>query len=395
MQKTAFVTLFLLLFMFSLSSAHGETTTTAVTAIVGQNNVPVNSTDLVRLSVLSSGGYLLIVGIVNSTGNYTQGSIVEMAPNALLFSCNNSSAVCDIWTSGNSSTISLLFSIQVPPSRGDWKFEAIASLAEGGRYVNINNLTSIQSTVSRYPFTIHVYDTANVMINVPGSVTAEFDGVQKSPGSFQVSLAVGSNHSLTIPAVIQINETSRFSFVGWRTEAGYGVQWVQVPSNASSPNQSFEIRILGDANLTASYMLQYKVNVTNFLPTGSGYALWCGYGQSNGVTVGGLCGYGSAWYPASSPYPYVFSTMTSPQPASGILGQVGVREFFEGWYVNGEYVSNSTDLTITISHPLMIEARWHTDYTLFIVIFSAIIIEAVAIIFMSVRAIRARTTKSS
>jgi hypothetical protein len=360
-------------------TAENQTATTSITALgVSQNNVPVNSIEYVRVNAFFSGISFFVVGIVNSTGNYTQGSIFEMSPNVNMISCSNSTAVCDIWT-GGSETIYLTFWIQVPPSRGDWKFEAVASIAEPGKYnwTNFNNFTllhfaSIQSTVSRYPFTIHVYDTANVAINIPSSVTAEFDGAQKGPGSFQVSLAVGSNHSLTIPAIMPINETSRFSFVGW-TEAGYGVQWAQL--NASLP--SFTIRILGDANLTASYTLQYKVTVTDILPV-SGYG---GYGSSG-------------WYQTSQ-YPREFSTMTSPQPTPGILGQLGFREVFDGWYVNGEYLSNSTDIVIPISQPLLIEARWRTDYTLAIVIFSAITIEIVALIFMILRRTKMTVEKES
>jgi len=247
----------------------------------------------------------------------------------------------------------------------EWNLEAVVMLADA-------NLNPINSTVSVTPFTITVYNMANVQINVPKSVDLTLDGTPE-PGGFNISLRVGSNHTLVVPQVIPINAMSRIVLSpGWVLPWSYYNNRTNLSNNASP--LTFPISVWGDANLTINYVTQYNVTVTSnpFNATITPCREW----KLQWVSTW------SGWCDESATLS--LSTVTSPQPLPGLLGQLGRREVFDGWYVNGQYFNNTWWVNVPVSGPLTIEARWHADYSVPIIIASAFALAAGALCYVGV-----------
>ena len=187
--------------------------------------------------------------------------------------------------------------------------------------------------------------TSNLMITLPASAHAFVDGYDEGPGSFQVSLTLGS-HTISVPRLVTIDDSSRLSFKDWNDGWLFSVR---------------SLDIWSDATLTATYVTQYKVTVTNSL-SATREENWYDQGSSASLT-----------------------TQQSPQPMNGILGVLGAKWVFDGWYANGQYLSSSSAVSISVSSPLSLEARWHADYTLPIAVIVAIAIAVGALTFFVLR----------
>jgi len=148
-----------------------------------------------NLTITYSGSDRLVVGIKDiSTGRYLEGRVLFNYPYADINATNcqvfNSSPemFCDIVTVQDSGDLHLGFSFTAPNRTGNWDLEAVAMLED-------SNLNPIDSTLSISRFTIRVYDVANVFVDAPQPVGLKLDGMSAGPGSFQVSLRLGSNHT--------------------------------------------------------------------------------------------------------------------------------------------------------------------------------------------------------
>jgi len=200
---------------------------------------------------------------------------------------------------------------------------------------------------------------ANVFVDAPQPVGLKLDGMSEGPGSFQVSLRLGSNHTFSVPLVQMINETSRLELLWF---GGYGASDVAPPfAHNDSGYVHVFMHVLRDANLTAYYVEEYRVSLFN-----TGYNV--------ATAQSGLPKPMSDWYRQGT-LVYI-DTVSSPQPLGGFLGELGARDAFDGWYVNGQYLNNTSYVAVPVSGPLTVEARWHVDYTTPVVIAAAILLTA-------------------
>src|SRR5208282_6357133 len=327
MRNLSLVVLALLLFTVSLNSVRAENVSVSIAQYSVRTPVALYRccSANANLTVVYNGSDHLVVGIKDSsTGNYLQGRLVLNYPYANIqqTSCHGLYAIetlCNILTRLDSGTLHLGFDFTGPNRTGNWNLEAVAMLAD-------SNFNPINSTVSVSPFTIIVYDMANVYVNAPASIGLKLDGVSEEPGSFQVALMVGSNHTFSVPLIQVTNSTSRL-VLSWF--GGYGASYVTPPfAHNDSGSVNVSMHVLQDTNLTADYVQEYKVammtspyNVTLAWPE-NGPPPWK---PSN-------------WYQQGT-FAYVW-TVSSPQPIPGILGLLGGKEVFDGWYVNGQYLNN-------------------------------------------------------
>ncbi|MEM1550304.1 MAG: SHOCT domain-containing protein [Candidatus Bathyarchaeia archaeon] len=80
--------------------------------------------------------------------------------------------------------------------------------------------------------------------------------------------------------------------------------------------------------------------------------------------------YGSGWYKAKSQA----SISIEPQTMGFLITHV-----FDGWFLNGELISKDAVCKLTVDRPLILTARWRTEYTGLIVLIMAIVLGSVII----------------
>jgi hypothetical protein len=186
--------------------------------------------------------------------------------------------------------------------------------------------------------------TAILHLTLPFSVHAAVDGTDQGSGIFQVTLALGS-HTISVPQYVTLDDSRRLDFVGWSD----GWKYLDYPLDISS-----------DTTLAVNYNTQYKVTLTSSLSAPK-----------------------SRWYDQGSSI--LFSTPPSPQPMNNSLSVLGAKWMFDGWYENGQYLSSSSRVSISVVAPFSLEARWHPDYIMPIAIVVAIVLAIGASAFLALR----------
>jgi len=227
------------------------------------------------------------------------------------------------------------FTLNAPPSEGFLNLTAYAFFLENGTWSYFNNSVNGPGTIQR---TVKVGKTASLDINIgaPG-ITITVDGTteQTSANGDAVFIeAVSSNPSVSVPPMVELQNSTRIIFAQW--------------SDGVTETQR-QVPIDGDIGLTAQYRVQYLLTVSNGTTTQG----W--YDRGVNVTV-------SAPASTSAPWP---------------LSIFGVIETFHGW--SGDTQSFSQSVNLTMDSPKTITADMTIDYGPIIVpaIFLAGIVVAV------------------
>ncbi len=96
--------------------------------------------------------------------------------------------------------------------------------------------------------------------------------------------------------------------------------------------------VTGNASIEAVYVTQHLLTLV---------------GAGENATVAG-------WYDADSVA--TFST-NQYQPITGLLGEIGAKSTFQGWYENTQLITSSPNGTISMDKPHTLTAVWQIDYT--------------------------------
>ena len=194
-------------------------------------------------------------------------------------------------------------------------------------------------------------DLSPVALNiiVPATVPVTVDGVQQPTGPVSIGVGLGQ-HNVTVPDAVQLNESTRLRFSEWSD--GYPATLRSIVVNNST-------------TLGVDYVIQNLLTLV-------------GVGQ-NGTE--------RQWYDADTN-----ATFSANQygPAGGTLGAMGGRLSFQGWYENGQLITNSATVTIPMNNPHTLIASWQMDYTLPSIILLAI----VAAVILAITHRRANKTKA-
>jgi len=205
----------------------------------------------------------------------------------------------------------------------------------------------IPKTTSTVLFGIQLTPVA-LRVTVPASVAVSVDGVQQPPGPALVGVALGE-HNVSVPALVQVDPTTRLMFDHW-------------PDGSNETNRS--IAVSGDANITVTYVTQNLLRIAGPQTTSTG-AGWYNEGKTATFSVA----------PA--------------EPIAGLLGNLGGKVRFQGWYENGQLLTSSTSGTVSMNRPHTITAVWQADYSE-----PALILTGVVIIFaLAYLMVRRRTKK--
>jgi hypothetical protein len=158
--------------------------------------------------------------------------------------------------------------------------------------------------------------------------------------------------NITVPQLVQLNESSRLIFDHWSD--GY-------------PTAARNIVITNTTTLQAIYVTQNLLTLVGL--------------RANST---------SEWYDANTKTTF---SANQYQPMSGPLAALGARLSFEGWYENGQLLTNSPTGTISMDEPHTLTAVWQVDYTIPAVTIGIIIV-AVVVIFLILRRKNVTTSRS-
>jgi hypothetical protein len=197
---------------------------------------------------------------------------------------------------------------------GTWDLNVTSVLIDSQR-----NL--VPASVSSRLFEIGLTPVALSVI-VPSSVAVSVDGLQQPPGPATVSVALG-RHNITLPMLVQMGPSTRLRFDHW------------------SDGYLTAFRTIVVRNTTSLQGVYVTENLLTLVDA-----------EQNAT--------GSGWYGASTNATFSASQY---QPLAGLLGAIGGRLSFQGWYENGQLLTNSPTGTIAMDTPHILTAVWQADYS--------------------------------
>jgi hypothetical protein len=319
--------------------------TTQVYQVINPSNVVAGSENPIPVSVTvyfnnTVAGYQLDIGILDA-GLSPQ----RVVPGVVISSsdpCVNQpeiAALCEITTQVASGVervdfqIGGIFGGRTEP--GTWDLNVTSLLVDAQNNPVPGSVSSKLVAIRLTPVALNV--------TVPPSVAVSVDNVQQSPGPAVVGVSLGQ-HNLTVPTIVQTNASTRLRFDHWSD--GY---------LAASRN----ITVTNTTSLEAIYVTQNLLTLV-------------GIGQNGTVT---------GWYDIDTNA--TFSANQS-EPITGLLGAIGGRLSFQGWYENGQLITNSPTGTIVMDTPHTLTAVWQADYSVPAAV-TLVIIAALILVFLGLR----------
>jgi len=262
-------------------------------------------------------GYHLVVGILGTDQFLVPGVAVSSTD-----PCVNTlaaTAVCEMIVTKPSGVEQVRFQIGgifgARVQEGNWNLNATSLLKNSQGQL-------IASSVSSKSFMIDLVPIA-LNIEVPSGAVVSVDGVPQPPGSLSIGVTLGQ-HNITVPQLLNVSSSTRLRFDHW--------------SNGSS-STFLAILIANSTTLQAYYVTQNLLTLID--------------ARGSGVV--------STWYDSDNNA--TFST-TQFAPATGPLSMLGARLAFQGWYENGQLLTDSPNGTISMDRPHMLNAIWQIDYTI-------------------------------
>lgn len=212
--------------------------------------------------------------------------------------------------------------LTAPSTERNWVLTVFAYYQEGGEWKYYNDSAKGPGYAE---IQVKVAALANLEIDLGFSnVSLSVDNATQrtsATGMASLQLPLGQNHSLSVPSVLLLENSTRLIFLGWK----------------DGDNNSHRTLMLdGDEKIVGSYKPQYLLRVNSIVPN-----------YSN-----------STWYDAGS---NVTLQADSVVPVTGPFGFLGLRYFFKGW--SGGLTSSSTQVNITMSEPKIVNANFVLDYT--------------------------------
>ena len=198
---------------------------------------------------------------------------------------------------------------------GLWSLNVTSALVD-----NQNNL--VPGSASSKLFTISLTSVA-LNVNVPSNVAVSVDGVPQPNGPVSVGVALGE-HNITVPQIVNLTQSTRLRFDHW---------------SDGNPSTIRTITITNSTSLQAYYVTQQLLTLIDV--------------QGN-ATV-------SSWHDTDANA--TFATNQNV-PFPGLLGVFGLRMSFQGWYENGQLVTNSPTGAIIMDEPHTLTALWQVDYSI-------------------------------
>jgi hypothetical protein len=226
---------------------------------------------------------------------------------------------------------------------GTWNLNVTTALFDSNNMLIPKTTSSILFGIELTPVILKVI--------VPAAVAVSVDGVQQPPGPAAVGVTFGE-HNITVPSLVQLNPTTRLRFDHW-------------PDGSTNMNKT--VLVTGDTSFDVAYVAQNLLTITAPQTSSTG----------------------AGWYDEGTT-----ATFSVPRTESmgGLLGILGGKLNFQGWYENGQLLTRSTTGTISMNQSHMITAVWQGDYSEPTVILVGIVIILAFVYFMA-RRTKAKLTR--
>jgi len=184
-------------------------------------------------------------------------------------------------------------------------------------------LQVLSSSYSRPDSTGYANNTIELTINSAFPVSVTIDGTMQGSDVSNFELSAGQ-HTFSVPEIVQLRAGTRLKFQKWT-------------DGVTAPNRTEYLT--GDATFTAIYVLQYSLVLVS---------------PEANVT-------GTGWYDEGTS-----ASLSAPPtaPMGGMLGLIGAKWIFQGWYEEGALVSSSNQFFLPMTKPHRYHAIWTADYTL-------------------------------
>ncbi len=198
---------------------------------------------------------------------------------------------------------------------GTWALNFTAALFDSNNTLVPKSVSSVQFEIQLTP--------VRLTVAVPAAVVVSVDGVQQAPGPADVGVALGQ-HNITIPTFAQIDTGTRLRFDHWADGLAVTNRTVLVSS---------------DKSLEVVYVTQNLLTITG------------PQAHSNGV----------GWYAEGATATF---SVAPVEAMASLLGIMGGKLKFQGWYENGELLTDSTTGTVAMNRPHTLAAVWQADYSM-------------------------------
>jgi len=260
-------------------------------------------------------GYYLQVGVFQlDDGSLVKGS-ASASPENCVQNSSETYAACTVPVRASTGSGDFRFLLHSRPKRL-WDLALVAILAN-------SSLGILDDSESDYSFTINVSVALTLQINVPSPVTVNVDGINQSQGSINLTLVNGP-HNLTVPEIVPVNSDTRLKFEGWS-------------DGVTSANRT--VLVNHYVSLEANFTTQYLLTIESPVP------------------ISGL-----GWYDQGSNA--TFTVNSKVQGMDGLLGFLGGRWEFRGWYDRDHLITKAETASIQMNSSHLIQARWYANYSI-------------------------------
>jgi hypothetical protein len=328
--------LFVLLIVLTAGNVHAQTTSisnlTAPTSVMVENGASVTFT--VTYSTGYSGDWLGI-GVWDVDANtFAAGSLSQSSPDTCqrFFTSYEAvfSAICGIsfTSTGISGSETVTFNLKFNMTK-EYNLRAFAVIEDSAYNV-------LQGSLTNQAFSIRTRDRLSLSVQAEYPVVVTIDGVAESPGSALVNTTFG-RHTISVPPLVNVTSGVRLRFDHWSDGSTSATKNAYLTDNTS---------------YTPVYVKQYELT----LATSQGNAT------------------GEGWIDEGSEAKF---TVQPTVPMTGILGILGGKFDFQGWYEGNTLVSADNSGSLTMNSQHMLTANWTPNYTIPIIVIGVVVIGAI------------------
>jgi len=347
MQRVISILIAILFAASTVSVVHGQTSTIQLLNLTYPSQRVTNPTAPVTFDVAFSDvpkGVILFAGIQDTEYRRFPLGMVTGASEACLPLGETSSIepFCAWKLNETSGREHIEFQLQISNRARIYYLAAYAGLANSTKQVIPNSITYQR-------FIIRGGSILTLRVTVLDNVSVTIDGKQQPPGTISIDITPGV-HAISVPNMTSIDDSTRLVFGGW-------------DDASMQTNRTYDLET--DTQIAAEYIKEYKLTLSPASANGAG------------------------WYYEGS----IVEISISPQTSLGLLGVLGAKTHFEGWYENGQLKTKSYNATLQMNSPHTLTAEMTTDYTLPTMIL-IVAVAAVVVLMVAYRRKYHSTTKT-
>jgi hypothetical protein len=283
----------------------------------------------------SKGAFLIAYVIDTGTHKYVTGSAASSQNKCMLNTDQYSNAAfCRYAPRSSSGTDTITFTLQFSEKK---EYSLAAWVGFQDTYSNV-----LSDSLYRWPFPIAISDKLTLEVQAPYPVVVTVDGVPQTPGQATLyELALGQ-HTISVPSAQPVDQFSRLRFDHW---------------SDGSKDTSRTVNLQDDTALSVLYATQYRLDLASL------------QAKTNGV--------GAGWYDSGSTATF---SSASTQPMDGMLGTLGGKWVFQGWYEGNNLMTSSASGSVKMDRAHALMSQWAPDYTQPLIILGVIVIVVVVAI---------------